>query len=380
MSRRIVFLIDSFDGPWAGTERQLWYLLQGIDRRRFEPHLFLLRHSEFSLNATSWPCPIQVIGMERIASLDGVTGLTKLVRLLRNLDTRIVHGFFQDSSVLGPVAAKLAGAAFVAGRRDMGIWYTSLNLKVLRAMNRLVDRVIANSFAVRELVAAQEGIKKSRISVIYNGLEDIYDADFNDTASLDNRIPSGAPVVGIVANLRPVKRHADLINAFALVREKVPAVHLVVVGDGELEESLRRLADSLGLSQCIHFLGRVKVPAKIIQQFTVAVLCSESEGLSNALMEYLKEGKPVVCSDVGGNPELVTNGVNGFLYQVRDNETLACRIVQLLESKELLHKMGAAAARSVEPLTTANMVRSHIVVYESMIGMASTAETINETS
>ena len=368
MSQKIVFLIDSFTGPWAGTERQLWYLLQGIDRQRFEPHLFLLRHSEFSEYAKSWPCPVQVLGVGRLASFEGVKGFARLVKLLRSIDARILHAFFQDSSLLGPFAARLAGARFVAGRRDMGIWYTPTNLKFLRLAARLVDRVIANSKAVKELVAAEERISMSRISVIYNGLEE-WSGTCQQEMSLDDRIPPGAPVIGIVANLRPVKRHVDLIRAFAKVRQAVPAAHLVIAGEGELEEQLRQVAVSQGVAVAAHthFIGRVEDAASIIRCFSVGVLCSESEGLSNAIMEYLKEGKPVVCTDVGGNPELVTEGVNGFLYPVGNEKVLVDRLVCLLTDDKLLREMGRAAAQSIEPLTTSNMVRSHMAVYESMI-------------
>jgi L-malate glycosyltransferase len=366
MSQRIVFLIDSFTGPWAGTERQLWYLLEGIDRRRFEPHLFLLRHSEYSRSATAWPCPVQVVGVNKLASLDGAKGLAKLVMMMRNLDVCIVHAFFQDASIMGPIAAKLLGARYVAGRRDMGIWYTRWNLSLLKLESRLVDCVIANSNAVRAMVAAEEGIPESRISVIYNGLDEVDDFGHESTI-LDDSIPPGAPVIGIVANLRPVKRHADLIKAFARVKKTVPVAHLVIAGEGDLHQSLQELATSEGVADSTHFMGRVEAVEKIIRRFTVGVLCSESEGLSNAIMEYLREGKPVVCTNVGGNPELITDEQNGFLYPVGNEDVLVDRLVRILKDSELSQAMGRAALRSIESMTMTNMVRSHMVVYASMI-------------
>lgn len=246
----------------------------------------------------------------------------------------------------------------------MGVWYTRGNLRVLRWLAPLVDRVIANSNAVSALVSAREDIAESRISVIYNGLEDT--SSSNRPEYLDDRIPPGAPVIGIVANLRPVKRHADLVMAFTRVRQAVPDAHLVIVGHGELEESLRALAASLGVADRVHFLGRVEAPAGVIRRFSVGVLCSESEGLSNALMEYLREGKPAVCTDVGGNPELVIDGENGFLYPVGDEAALAEYLVHLLREGTLAAAMGAAAVRSMATMTMDNMVRGHMAVYEAL--------------
>ena len=126
-----------------------------------------------------------------------------------------------------------------------------------------------------------------------------------------------------MANLRPVKRHADLLKAFARITREVLSAHLILAGEGELEQPLRKLALSLRVAENTHFLGKVDDVAAVIRRFSVGVLCSESEGLSNALMEYLGTGIPVVCTDTGGNPELVTDGKNGYLYPVGDEEVLA---------------------------------------------------------
>lgn len=365
MAQRIAFLIDSYTGPWAGTERQLWYLLQHLDRERFEPHLVLLRHTDYSRRTEDWPCPVHVLEVGSLASVGGVRGFFRLVALLRRLDAQIVHGYFQDASLIGPLAARLAGGRFIAGRRDMGIWYTRANLTILRLIASQVDAVIANSKAVRALVAARERIPSARISVIYNGLD--AESRSAEAAGLDGRVPSGAPVIGIVANLHQVKRHADLIRAFRRVVEAVPEAHLVLVGQGALEGELRQLAEAEGVAAQTHFLGRVEQPAGVIRGFTVAALCSASEGLSNALMECLREGKPVVCSDVGGNPELVTDGVNGYLYAVGDEATLAERLVRLLRDPTLRSAMGEAAARTIAGMTLDAMVSAHMAVYESLL-------------
>ncbi len=365
MAQRIGYLIDSFVGPWAGTERQLWHLLEGLDRERFEPHLFLLRDCDYSVQAQDWPCPVDVLGLEKIASPGGVAGVLRLARLFRQKQISLAQGFFLDASLVGPVAARLAGARFIAGRRDMGIWYTRNNLKLLRLVGRLVDRVIANSRAVGDHVVREEGIPADRLSIIFNGLEPTQPGE--GAGAPVPGVPEGVPVVGIVANLRQVKRHEDLIRAIALVRETVPDVQLVIVGEGELEQALRALADSCGVAAATHFLGRVTAPRSVVRRFTVAALCSESEGLSNALMEYLSEGKPSVCTDAGGNPELVTDGYNGFLYPVGDVSGLADRLVRLLTDAALVGSMGMNASRSVARLGIPEMLAQHMAVYDSIL-------------
>ncbi len=361
----VVFLLDAFTGPWAGTERQLWYLIQSLDRRRFKPVLVVLRHSEYSRNELEWPCEFYVAGLFSLGSLNGAGGLTRLVLLLRKLKADIVHAFFHDSSLIGPVAARLAGACFVAGRRDMGIWYTPACLKLLRLERCLVDHVITNCNAVKELVAEKEGIARDRISVVNNGFELVANNDVN-SSSLDVVIPEGAPVIGVVANLRPVKRHADVIRAFARITKELPSTHLVLAGEGELEEPLRELAISLDVSENTHFLGKVDDVAAVIRRFYVGVLCSESEGLSNALIECLGAGVPVVCTDTGGNPELVIDGKNGYLYPVGDEAILADRIVRLLKDRELAETMSMAAASSIQSMSVDKMVDSHMAIYEAM--------------
>lgn len=370
MRRCIVFLIDSFVGPWAGTENQLWQLIRGLDTSEYEPYLLVLRHTEFSHGIQAPPCPIIEVRINKLVSLNGLTGLWRLINLLRRLDAKIVHAFFQDSSLIGPLAAKAAGARFVAGRRDMGIWYTRKNLRLLRMLAPLVDQVVANSQAVAELVCVKERMPYSRVTVIYNGI-DLAKRDDTGSATVIEKLPQGAQIIGIVANLKPVKRHADIIRALANVRQAAPAAHLVVVGDGPLKTQLVDLAGSVGVSGQTHFLGRIDQPSGIIRQFTVGVICSESEGLSNALMEYLKEGKPVVCTDVGGNPELVNEGENGYLYPLGNQNLLIDRIVRLLTDNGLRERMGESARDSIRAYTWTRMVESHVELYDSILAEAS---------
>jgi len=177
------------------------------------------------------------------------------------------------------------------------------------------------------------------------------------------------PIIGIVANLRPVKRHADLLHAFARVRARMSRAHLIVVGSGELKHELWSLANALQIQPFVHFIGSSPDVVPIIKNCAVCVLCSDSEGLSNAIIEYLGCGRPVVCTDTGGNPELVQDGVNGFLVPVGDVSALANRIVCLLGDDRLSESMSAHAVTTFAGrFTVERMVAQHEQLYAFLLG------------
>jgi L-malate glycosyltransferase len=369
MASKIIYLLDSFDGPYGGTETQLWHLVKRLDRNEFAPELVMLRHSDFTRGRVDWPCPASVLSVTRLFSLDGFFKLVGLVRYLRKSDAQILQAFFTEASLIGPLLGWLSGMKYVASRRDLGIWYSPAILRYLRAARGLVDTVIVNSKAVRDLVTGAEKIPAGKIRVIINGLDVTPQApDLNQDAQR-----AGLPhhestlVTGIVANLKRVKRIDVLLRAFVQVRMRVASSRLVIVGEGELEHELKALAAELGIADAVEFTGRVEEPSSLIGGFDIAVLCSQSEGMSNALMEYLRAGKPVVCTNVGGNPELVEHGGNGYLVDVGDVDGLAAAIIRIADDRELYAAMSAQASQSVRQYSLEAMVQQHMDVYRGLV-------------
>jgi glycosyltransferase involved in cell wall biosynthesis len=263
---------------------------------------------------------------------------------------------FNDSAIVGPPMAKLGGAKVVVSRRDMGYWYTEGLLGALRVSNRFVDVLVANSEAVRENVVAHEHMPRARTRVVYNGYE------IEPVETLPS-IDAALPVVGIVARLREVKRHVDLIAAFKQVVGHYPCARLHIVGDGELRADLGRLVVEHGLVDAVSFLGESHAVHEQIRRFTVGVLCSESEGFSNALVEYLACGVPAVCTSVGGNPEIVRDGYNGFLVPVGAPDRLAAAIVRAIEVRSASDEMARNALQSAERYTLTHMIDQYAQLY-----------------
>jgi glycosyltransferase involved in cell wall biosynthesis len=170
---------------------------------------------------------------------------------------------------------------------------------------------------------------------------DVGAADPEQAAALRDswRVPQDAFVVGIVARLAKVKRHDLLVKAFS----RLPAdSHLVIAGDGPEEPALRQLAATLDVSSRVHFLGRQPAGGHSAAAFDVGVLCSDSEGFPNAVVEILAKGVPVVGAAVGGVPDVVRDGQNGLLVPKGDEVALAAALRDLRSDPVRRRRMGAS--------------------------------------
>ena len=369
-----MYLCDYYSGPQAGTEGQILQLIQYVDRSRYEPGMTVFRSSEY-MERDLFLCPVRVLGIIKLASLRTIFRIVRYALTLRRENYRLVHCFFNDSALIAPLFLRLFGIRVLVSRRDMGFWYTPRNLVVLRLVAPFVDHYVANSQAVKQFVQQQEWVPEGKIAVIYNGY--VPRAEHGDQAigaSVLPDVPDDVPVVGIVANLKPIKRINMLVEAFALASKQCSDAYLVIVGDTASKqarstmEELVALACRLGVRERVIFTGRVEESMPYIKRFTVAVLCSESEGFSNSIIEYMQAGRPIVCTATGGNSEVVQDGRNGFLIPVGDVGALADRLVRLLSDSALARRLGKAGYETVQSAYThTRMVTEQMVCYDEVL-------------
>jgi glycosyltransferase involved in cell wall biosynthesis len=210
----------------------------------------------------------------------------------------------------------------------------------------LSQRIVCGSDFLRRQF---QMIEHDDVQVIYNGLDT---AAFSDTAENGD---TRQPRVAMLAHFVPQKRHEDLIRAARLVRQDIPEVRFDLFGacypSDESERyagSLRDLVAALDLDETVHFsyLGQQRLA--LLRAVTLFVLPSVNEGASNAILEAMALGKPVIAADSGGNPELVDDGTTGFLVPPASPDVLAERIVFLLRSPETAVRFGAAARQRLE--------------------------------
>jgi len=183
-------------------------------------------------------------------------------------------------------------------------------------------------------------------------------------------LPEG-PLVAVIGNLWPVKGHRTLVEAVALLPADLRAVQFICAGEGPEKEYLLSRIAQLGLHERVHLIGhRLDVPA-VLSRAVAACLCSSAEGLSNALMEAMAARLPLVATRVGGNPELVREGENGFLVPYRDARALADKLTALLRHPEQARAMGLRGRQKVESeLSMDRMADGHGALYRRALCMA----------
>ena len=360
--KKIIFVVDFLRTIQAGTEHQLAHLLWNLPDRQFDVMLVSLQDSPFLKNNAQ-----QLFPKVRMRSLGGESDISKslpslgaLYRIFRREKPDIVHAFFPTSNSVGILLARFAGIhTLISSRRDMGFNLARMDLAKLKAANYFVSCIIANADAVKNKTIELERVSPKKIVVIRNGIK---------SHSLSNgEKVSEIPIVAIVANLnRDVKRVDVFVKAAAIVGRHLPHTQFWVIGEGHLRESLEKLAVEEGLGEKIVFLGRRSDVPELLNQVTVGILSSDSEGLSNAIMEYMAKGIPAVVTDVGGNAELVRDGRNGYVVPPGNPKAMADAILKLVQSPEKAVQMGREGFKMInEAFSVPYMVDRTINVYNT---------------
>lgn len=352
--KKILFVIDSL--ARGGTELQLCGLIDRLDRRRFAPHLLTLRESDPELSPQD--CPHLAWNVPKLISPSGVSAVWRLSRYLKAEDFLVVQTFFQDATVFGAVAARLANTPLrLACFRDLGFWRTRSQEFLLHRVYPLMTGFLANANIVRDHFAQHDGLDPESIEVIYNGI------DLEGLPWVEHEGPTLN--IGIVGNLnRRVKRTDLFLKAAAMVGNRHPEITWHVLGDGQFRCQYEELARSGGIGDRTVFTGRIDGVAEYLSRLQVGVLCSDSEGFSNALLEYMLRGCVPVATRVGGNPEAVKHGQSGLLVPADDVEALAAALEELVVDVPRRRLLAAEARRSAaERFSWDRCVAAHEKIY-----------------
>lgn len=336
---KITFVIDSLATANAGTENQLIKLLHGLSGT-FDVELVCLRATPWlAANSGQLPVQVTVIELTRLLHWNFPTSLYRLTQHFRQTRPDVVHTFFPVANIWAVLCAHWAAVpAIVASRRDYGHWMSPRYLRATRFANRYVTRIVTNADQVRDLTTRVEGFPAERIDVIYNSIEPdrFGQIEPDDALRTAIGIPPGPKVITLVGNIRPIKRHDTLIDAARLLLGEKRDVALLFVGNdnGNRGEVVARVIEA-GLQDRVFFAHAKGDIERYLAIADIGVNCSESEGLSNAIIEYMAAGLPTIVSRGGGNVDLVKDGVHGLTFAVGDAVGLADAIRRMLDDPDL---------------------------------------------
>lgn len=356
---RIVHILTSFD--IGGAEQFALDLCRRLDRKRFDVRVIgIVRGGPLRAEFHEAGIPTDVVGKRTRLGREVIRHLTAD---LRSPTPDIVHTQLFGGDTWGRIAAIRAGVPhIVSTEQNTNLDEGAVKRAIKRRLARRTDRIVAISDAVRSYSVRVDRIPLEKFVVIPNGVDlDVY------------RPAPATPHEGIrfltVARHVPQKGLDVLLDAFAIVRARLPRATLDLVGDGPLRGALEDQVRTFGLTDAVHVRGFERTFASAYQRADIFVLPSRWEGLGIAAIEAAACGLPTVASDVGGLREVVADGETGILVPPSDPKPLADAMLALAADRPRRALMGHAARRRAErTFDIAAIVRRYEDLYASLVG------------
>ena len=370
--RKIFYLIDSLHV--GGTETQAVELALRMPASDYEITLGCLSTQGPLLEKLKDSAVVvrEFYPRGGIDSRSGIYQLAKLALFLRREKFDVVHTHDLWSNLMGVPAARLAQvSAIVSSRRDLAHfdWYEGRKRAWLRRIQNLSSVVLANATPIRDALIAEDGFAPEKLRVIHNGVDtEKFRRAKSDRERLFPGIGSQKLVV-LVGNMHSdVKGHSWLISAAPAVLREFPETRFVFAGDGDARPRFEQQATNLGLKQKFVFMGRRSDIPDVLASCDIAVLPSKAEGLPNAVLEYMAAGLPTIASRVGGNPELVEDGITGLLVPPQDIEALSDALLRLMRDPELAQTIASNGQRlAVENYSFERLIREVDALYNELL-------------
>ncbi len=366
MKRRILQIIPTLDR--AGAEKQMTMLAGRLSRDEFDVHVCALsRGGPFEPELRAAGIPTKVISKRW--KLDP-QAFWRLKRHVAQTRPDLIHTWIFAADVYGRAAGLACGVPhMVSGLRCVDPWKSGWQLAVDRWLARRSSRIVANSPGVKEFYVAK-GLPAEQIEVIPNAAEPLPPSPITRSELLSELgLPEDARLVGLVGRLWPQKRVKDAIWAADLLKVIRQDVHLLIIGDGPQRARLWRYRGQVEIRDKVHFLGERDDMARLMPHFDVLWSTSGYEGQSNAIMEAMSAGVPVVATNIAGTRDLVVDGRSGYLFPVGDRAMLAKHTNRILNDAALAKQLGQAAQkRMADEFSVETMVNRYADLYRRVLG------------
>lgn len=365
----------------SGSGINTFLTMEGMDKTRYEVQLACAPGGPLIDLVTGRCMKVTTFKnlVQPVAPLRDFLVSAELLSFLRNNVFHVVHTHNSKAGFVGRLAARLAGVNAIihtvhgfAFHSEEPLWRRILFRNLERLAAHWCDKMVFISQPLIDWAIKEKICSRDKIIKIYSGIDL---SRFRPFAEGEKRIHRKRwnlgpqdPVVGIVSKLWDGKGHDVLISAFKKIRQEITNARLVIVGEGHLYEQLASHVTELGLRESVVFTGFIENVPQIVSTFDVAVLPSLFEGMGRVVLEAMAMAKPVVASRVGGIPDLVDHGRNGFLVNPGDVDALAESIMKILRDKGLAKSMGKAGQEKIgEKFSADYMVRAMDRLYQEIL-------------
>ncbi len=367
---RVVHIIGG--GDVGGAKTHMLYLLRELSRH-MEVKLISLRPGVFADDARALGIDVSVIKSANIFS-----DIKKVTKIITDGKYDIVHSHGAKANIFSLAASRKAGLPTVT------TVHSDYRLDYMHSFPKRITIGLVNSIALRFIknhIAVSNNFKEMLISrnfnpldiyVLYNGMDfSPPDVEYSRKGLLDKfklDIPDDNVIVGIAARLYPVKSIETIVKAAHIVKARDPKVKFLIGGDGEDRKMLESLTAELGLEDTVFFLGWQDDPNEIMSSIDISVLTSISESFSYSILEGARFKKATISTRVGGIPDLIENGKNGFLFEPGDVERFAELILELAADEGKRTEMGRQLyEKALAQFSVESMGRTQIGIYNGIL-------------
>ncbi len=344
----IAYIIDGLG--MGGAERLMIPIFQHLDRNLFTPRICVLQSkgdNPLAEDIRALGVPVDELSISRLRDLDAIP---RLRNYLREHRMALVHTQLEFSNILGNIAAKTLHLPSICTVHvlpsDKARAKSKLHQQVeWLALRHFCDRVLTVSEETRQSYIVMSGIPARKLTALHNGIDFSYylrlDSDLvRDSVREEFRIPRDALLIVTVAVLRPPKGIDRMIQAMPAILDALPNAYYLIVGDGTHRQELEKETKRLNLSERVIFAGMQKDIPRLLVASDLFVLPTLTEALPTVLAEAMAARLPIVASAVGGIPEMVTDGANGFLVPPSQPSELSRTCLAILSSEPMRRKMG----------------------------------------
>lgn len=330
---KILIVINSL--KFGGAEKQAIVDANSLSKRGHQVKIAFNREGDLN----------QLLGknVTRYRLKSHSTFLSALQLFLHLLFNRydIIHSHMFWAGKAAAFPGKLLGSRIVFNEHGLGIWRKWYHILIIRLIAHFTDKIVNSCDAAKKIRLERENIREDKLVTIYNSFELHTQEDNGDFPGFMKNKKEF--ILGFVGRFNAVKRLEIFLELAAILKKKIPAFKIVLIGDGERKEKYETEIEKRNLKENFYLPGYVLNPGGYYQAFDIFLLPSKREAFSVALLEAGASGTPAIAFDVGGNSEIIKDAVTGYIIPDKNIDLLVERIFFLYQNPGKKREMGEAA-------------------------------------